>query len=75
MHFNKVKDPEKINSEEQLEEMLSRPTDELVEMVSDLEGDIMSLGVAGKIGPSLARMAKMARLVISSQRPFPYCSI
>ena len=32
----------------------------LIEMFSRLDGDIIFLGVAGKIGPSLARMAKRA---------------
>lgn len=49
--------PEKINSEEQLEELISRPYDELVNFFSELEGDILILGINGKIGPSLARMA------------------
>ncbi|MCE5344914.1 MAG: epimerase [Bacteroidales bacterium] len=52
--------PEKINNEEQLEELLSRPGDEVVEMFSRLDGDIMFLGITGKIGPSLAQMAKRA---------------
>lgn len=42
---------------EQLEELLSRPTEEAVKMFSLLEGDIMFLGIAGKIGPTLAGMA------------------
>lgn len=52
--------PEKINSVEQLEELLSRPTPEVVEMVSRVEGDFMVLGVGGKIGPSLAHMIRRA---------------
>jgi nucleoside-diphosphate-sugar epimerase len=52
--------PEKITTEEQLEELLSRPTTEVVELVRKLDGDIMFLGIAGKIGPSLARVAKRA---------------
>ncbi len=52
--------PEKINDEEQLDELLSRPVNETVEMFRRLEGDIMILGIAGKIGPSLALMAKRA---------------
>jgi dTDP-4-dehydrorhamnose reductase len=50
--------PDSISNEEQLEELLSRPGDALVGMFSRLKGDIMFLGVGGKIGPSLARMAK-----------------
>ena len=50
----------KITDEEQLDELLSKPSIETVEMFSRIDGDIMFLGVAGKIGPSLARMAKRA---------------
>ena len=50
----------KISDEEQLEEYLSRPTAETVEVFSMVDGDIIFLGIAGKIGPSQARMAKRA---------------
>jgi hypothetical protein len=50
--------PEKIENEVQLEEMLSRPSAEANEMFSRLDGDIIFLGVSGKIGISLAHMAK-----------------
>ena len=52
--------PEKITTEAQLEELLSRPAPEVVDLVRKLDGDIMFLGIAGKIGPSLARMARRA---------------
>ncbi len=52
--------PERIDDEEQLEELLSRPTAGLVEDLKRLEGDVMVLGVAGKVGPSLARMIRRA---------------
>ena len=52
--------PERIISEEHLEELLSIPSSETVEMFSRIDGDIMFLGIAGKIGPSLAWMAKKA---------------
>ena len=52
--------PEKIENEEQLEELLSRPGKEATEMFSRIDGDIMFLGITGKIGPSLALMAKRA---------------
>ncbi len=58
---NKMMDyQEKILNEEQLDEMLSKPSAEAVEMFSRVDGDIMILGVAGKIGPSLVRMVKRA---------------
>jgi nucleoside-diphosphate-sugar epimerase len=52
--------PEKIENEKQLEELLSRPSAEVIEMFSRLDGDIMFLGVSGKIGQSLSLMAKRA---------------
>lgn len=52
--------PEIIENEQQLEELLSRPTPEVVELFKTIEGDIIFLGIAGKIGPSIARMAKRA---------------
>jgi nucleoside-diphosphate-sugar epimerase len=55
-----VQFPETIENESQLEELLSRPAPEVVKFMKDLEGDIIFLGIAGKIGPSMARMAKRA---------------
>lgn len=52
--------PEKITNEEELEELLSRPSNEVIEMFSRIEGDLMFLGINGKIGLSLASMAKRA---------------
>ena len=52
--------PEKIGNEEQLEELLSRPGKEVTELFSRIDGDLIFLGIAGKIGKSLARMAKRA---------------
>lgn len=52
--------PETIVNEKQLEEFISRPTAEVVDLFKSLEGDIIFLGIAGKIGPSIARMAKRA---------------
>src|SRR4029453_3514596 len=43
-----------------LEELLSEPTDGVVETVRRLEGDVVVLGVGGKMGPSLARMVRRA---------------
>ena len=52
--------PASIQSAEQLEELLSRPTDYVIEALGKLDGDILILGVAGKMGPTLARMASRA---------------
>jgi nucleoside-diphosphate-sugar epimerase len=52
--------PYKINDEDHLEEILSRPGNELKEMLKRVDGDILILGVSGKVGPSLAKMVKRA---------------
>jgi len=52
--------PERFESEAKLEEALSRPTPELVRMAKILVGDFLFLGVSGKMGISMACMAKRA---------------
>ncbi len=47
-------------SVEELEERLSQPTKRVTQCLSRLHGDIVVLGVGGKMGPTLARMAKRA---------------
>jgi hypothetical protein len=47
-------------SEAELEDALSRPTPSLARMLAALPGDLIVLGAGGKMGPSLARMAKRA---------------
>lgn len=49
-----------ITSEEELDELLSRPTAEDVADLGRLDGDILILGAGGKMGPSLARRAVRA---------------
>lgn len=49
-----------INSEEELEERLARPSEADVEAAASLEGDLLILGAGGKMGPSLAQLAKRA---------------
>jgi nucleoside-diphosphate-sugar epimerase len=49
-----------IQTVEQLEDALSEPSEAAVRAMGQLQGDIMVLGVAGKMGPTLARMAKRA---------------
>ena len=44
----------------QLEDILSQPTPGLIELFKNLAGDILVLGAAGKMGPTLSRMAKRA---------------
>lgn len=47
-------------TEEQLEDFLSTPSPEVVNAVARLQGDIAVLGVGGKMGPTLACMARRA---------------
>lgn len=42
---------------QELEKRLASPSAALIEELSQLDGDIMLLGVGGKMGPSLARLA------------------
>lgn len=50
--------PDRIEDEEAVEELLSRPPTWLPELLKGVEGDIMFLGIGGKVGPTIARMAK-----------------
>jgi dTDP-4-dehydrorhamnose reductase len=52
--------PDKINDITALEDLLSQPTEASIKMFSEIKGDIMFLGIGGKIGPMLAKMAKRA---------------
>jgi nucleoside-diphosphate-sugar epimerase len=47
-------------TEVELETLLSDPTPELVTSFAQIDGDILILGVGGKMGPSLARLAARA---------------
>jgi nucleoside-diphosphate-sugar epimerase len=50
----------RITTDAELEEVLSRPSDADAEAIAKLEGDLLILGVGGKMGPSLARRARRA---------------
>jgi dTDP-4-dehydrorhamnose reductase len=52
--------PDKFASVSQLEEFMSTPSEALVEYFKHLVGDIMIIGAGGKIGPTMAMMAKKA---------------
>ncbi len=60
--------PEKFESVRQLEDFMSNPSEPLVEYFKGLEGDIMIIGAGGKIGPTMARMARKASDVAGVQR-------
>lgn len=50
--------PAQFDSEADLDEFLSRPTPVAVKAMQGMHGDLMILGVGGKMGPSLARLAR-----------------
>ena len=52
--------PEAIGTVEELEELLSRPSQATIRALGQVEGNLLVLGVAGKMGPTLARMARRA---------------
>ena len=63
--------PSAPRTEAELEEALSRPSPSLAAALARAPGDIVVLGAGGKMGPSLARMAKRAdpsRRVIAVSR-------
>lgn len=52
--------PARFDSVDMLDEFMSRPSAALIADLEAVDGDIMIVGVAGKMGPTLARMAKRA---------------
>jgi dTDP-4-dehydrorhamnose reductase len=52
--------PLRFDSAAQLDDFLSRPSRALAAELAAVDGDIMVLGVAGKMGPTLARLARNA---------------
>jgi nucleoside-diphosphate-sugar epimerase len=52
--------PERFSDSEHLENVMSTPSAGLMADLAKVPGDIMVLGVGGKMGPTLARMAKRA---------------
>lgn len=59
--------PQAIETEDELEGLLSEPTPAVMEALAGLPGDLIVLGVSGKMGPSLARMAKRAGDAVGSR--------
>src|SRR5262245_27628662 len=58
---------EKIESEEQLEELLTRPSLVLHDFVRTLQGPLLILGAGGKMGPTLAILARRAAEAVHHQ--------
>ena len=52
--------PQTISDIPALDELLCRPSQALIDDLRKVDGDIMILGVAGKMGPTLAGLAKAA---------------
>jgi nucleoside-diphosphate-sugar epimerase len=52
--------PDKIPDIAALDDLLCRPSQALIDDLATIDGDIMVLGVAGKMGPTLAGLAKAA---------------
>jgi len=57
-----------IPNVEELEDLLSLPTDSLIQVFRSLDGDIGILGVGGKMGPTLACMAVRASHAAGAKR-------
>src|SRR5512145_3300886 len=52
--------PDRFESVAALDDFMTEPTPALVEDLARVPGDILVLGAAGKMGPTLARLAKRA---------------
>jgi nucleoside-diphosphate-sugar epimerase len=52
--------PDRFRDIDHLEDVMTAPAPELVAEFEQLSGDLIILGVGGKIGPTLARLAKRA---------------
>jgi hypothetical protein len=48
----------KIQNREQLEDRMSRPSEADIAAMHEIEGDVLILGVGGKMGPTLARLIR-----------------
>ena len=55
-----MKLPDRFESVAALEDFMTTPPPELLADMKTVKGDILVLGVGGKMGPTLARMAKRA---------------
>ena len=60
--------PDTISTEAELDDHLARPSPKVLEVLQTLSSDLLILGVGGKMGPTLARMAARALAEIGSSR-------
>jgi nucleoside-diphosphate-sugar epimerase len=52
--------PDRFRDVDHLEDVMTTPSQQLIADLEKVEGDILVLGVGGKMGPTLARLAKRA---------------
>jgi nucleoside-diphosphate-sugar epimerase len=52
--------PDRIENEEELEDLLARPSEADCDALRAAQGDVLVLGAGGKMGPSLAKRARQA---------------
>lgn len=52
----------------ELEQKILQPSDQLLEDIAGIEGDILLLGIGGKMGPGMARLAKQAIEITGSNK-------
>ena len=52
--------PARFDGPEELDAFIARPSRALVDDLAEIDGDIMILGASGKMGPTLARLARNA---------------
>ena len=52
--------PDTVADAGQLDSLLCEPSPAAIEALGRVEGDVIVLGVGGKMGPTLARMARRA---------------
>jgi hypothetical protein len=57
LHVNEL---ERIEDEQQLDEVLTTPGAELIEAIREYQNPLVILGAGGKMGPTLAVLARRA---------------
>jgi nucleoside-diphosphate-sugar epimerase len=70
---SRLETPTGIASEDALEALLAEPSPHALAALQTLESDLLILGVGGKMGPTLARMAAQALAAIES--PFQVIAV
>jgi hypothetical protein len=68
-----IKLPETIQTEEQLDELLSCPPAAVIEMIQRLDGDILILGIGGKMGEPRTDGWRAISCAKSTRVGYPVC--